>query len=89
MNKYVLPRAEKRNEATALDMVVMEVLDEDMVMNLSAVMIKHIPRQPLLLRKSIHCRMGFCSLGYFLTLRSHMEKERRGPKIICLTKRHW
>lgn len=42
VNESVLPKAKRRNEATALDLKVMEVLNKNMLLNLPTMIIKNM-----------------------------------------------
>ncbi|KAH0742892.1 hypothetical protein KY290_030885 [Solanum tuberosum] len=44
VNKCILPRCERRNEANCLDMLVMDVIDQGMLVNLPSLMVKHMTR---------------------------------------------
>lgn len=44
VNKCILPRYERRNEANCLDMLVMDVIDQGMLVNLPSLMVKHMTR---------------------------------------------
>ncbi|XP_055822533.1 uncharacterized protein LOC129891260 [Solanum dulcamara] len=44
VNKCILPRCERRNEANCLDMIVMDAIDRGMLVNLPSLMVKHMTR---------------------------------------------
>ncbi|XP_015082021.1 uncharacterized protein LOC107025797 [Solanum pennellii] len=44
VNKCLLPRCKRMNEANCLDMLVMDVIDQGMLVNLPSLMVKHMTR---------------------------------------------
>lgn len=76
VNKCLLPRSERRHEATYLDLEVMEVLDQNMPINLLLLMLKHVERKADQEKGTHALPFGFLLTRVFDQLGSPL----RGPK---------
>lgn len=69
VNNCVLPRYQRRHEATYMDLAVMEVLDQNKPLNLPSMMIKHMSMMADPLKEAHACLMGSCSMWCLKTAR--------------------
>ncbi|KAK6783974.1 hypothetical protein RDI58_017428 [Solanum bulbocastanum] len=77
VNKCILPRCERRNEANCLDMLVMDVIDQGMLVNLPSLMMKHMTRAA---EGSLALPYGFWLTRVFIHFKVPLNVGKMGGK---------